>query len=111
MRTDRIRRVRRTRRPIPAALADQRRERPLIKLDQAQKGPRRQAYGHIRRQFWLWIDRDAKCRRCGAPDLAPPALAGSRSSGARTKHGWLHNNVRLRWLGFHGLEPKAMHRI
>ena len=76
MRTDRVRRVGRTRRPIAARIADQRRKRPLVELDKAQKAPGWQARRHHKLLTICWIQDRVKRSRCGAPNLAPPALEG-----------------------------------
>lgn len=68
-------------RQIAALPPDQRRERPLIKLDQREQAARRQAGRHGRDTF-VGVGEVTGTRtcRCGAPDPAPPASIRSGSA-------------------------------
>lgn len=74
--THAVGRVGRARRQVAATPANDRRERPLIELDKAKKAPRRNARRHNKPQPFDWFRIGPKRSRCGAPDLAPPALIG-----------------------------------
>lgn len=83
MRANAIGGVGRAGRQIAAPAPNQGRERPFVELDEGQQAPRWNARQHAEDGSRLWIKDRAKRSRCGAPDLAPPALAGS---GHQPKH-------------------------